>query len=294
MPTPVIPIAPTLLNRVLSSMHVTTLLCSRQKHERGYRMERRVIRDWNFIYVIRGRPVWIIEDVEYPLEPQELILVPPGIPHHATCRTQTVTLGSLHVLATMPNGQDVFQLLGPPHRQTMIAGSRFDHYFRAFMDEFDRPPDERTQMFPGWAHLITRELFRDNAARGLLRPRPADPVVVEVLELMIEQLEKPLTLDSLAGHAGYSPQHLNRVFQRVLGTTPMKFLAAARLDRAAELLLSHHGLTVTEVAKRVGHLDPAYFTRQFHQRFALTPSEYRAASGSESPSPSSFLPPTKQ
>ncbi len=290
MPTPIEPIAPALLNRVLGSMHVATLLCSRQKHEQGYSMERRVIRDWNFIYVIRGRPVWIIEDTEYPLEPQELILVPPGVPHHATCRTQTVTLGSLHVLATMPNGQDVFQLLGPPHRQTMAVGSRFDLYFRGFMDEFDRPLEIRKQMFPGWAHLITRELFRDNAARGLLRPRPADPVVVDILALIFEQLEKPLTLDFLASQAGYSPQHLNRVFQRVLGTTPMKYLAATRLDRAAELLLSHLGLTVSEVAKRVGHQDPAYFTRQFHQRFALTPSEYRIAAGSESPSLSSLFP----
>ncbi len=293
MPTPAVPIAPALLNRVLSSMRVTTLLCTRQKHEHGYHMERRIIRDWNFIYVIRGRPVWIIEEVEYPLEPQELILVPPGIPHHATCRTQTVTLGSLHVLAVMPNGQDVFQLLGPPHRQTILAGSRFDRYFRAFMDEFDRPSDEQKHMFPGWAHLITRELFRDNATRGLLQPRPADPMVIEVLELISEKLNTPLTLDFLAAHCGFSPQHLNRMFQRVLGTTPMKYLAATRLDRAAELLLSHHGLTVAEVAKRVGHLDPAYFTRQFHQRFALTPSEYRASAGSESPSPSSFLTPTK-
>ncbi len=293
MPNPAVPIAPSFLNRVLSNMRVTTLLCSRQKHEHGYSMNRRIIRDWNFIYVIRGKPVWIIEDVEYPLEPQELILVPPGIPHHATCRTQTVTLGSLHVLAVMPNGQDVFQLLGPPHRQTMIAGSRFYLYFRAFMDEFDRPSDEHKPMFPGWAHLITRELFRDNAARELLQPRPADPMVVEVLALIDGKLNTPLTLDYLAAHSGYSPQHLNRIFKRVLGTTPMKYLAATRLDRAAELLLSHHGLSITEVAKRVGHLDPTYFTRQFHQRFALTPSEYRTAACSESPSPSSFIAPTK-
>lgn len=283
------PVSPAFLDHVLGSMRVTTLLCSRQMHERGYSMERRVIHDWNFIYTIRGLPVWVIEDVEYPLKAQELILVPPGVPHHALCRTPMVTLGSLHVLATLPNGQDVFRLLGAPLRQTIPVGSRFDRYFRAFMDEFDRPHDERIQMFPGWAHLITRELFRDNAARGLLTPRPADPLVATLLDEIQAHLDHPLTLADLAERAGYSAQHLNRVFQRVLGTTPLKYLAAARLERAAELL-RHQSLTVATVARRVGFADATYFSRLFLRRYGLTPSEYRSRADSESPGPGSTAP----
>lgn len=246
-------------------------------------MERRVIRDWNFIYVVRGQPVWVVGDIEYPLAPQELILVPPGIHHHAICRSKTVTLGSLHVLATLPGGQDVFRLLGPPMRQTMAAGSRFDRYFRSFMEEFDRPiHEERRQMFPGWAHLITRELFRDNLARGLLKPQPADPLVADLLAEIQAHMERPLSLADLARRAGYSPQHLNRVFQRVLGTTPLKYLAVIRLERAADLL-RQGGLTVAEIARRVGHHDPTYFSRQFSRHFAQSPSEYRNGAGSECP-----------
>ncbi len=284
------PLSTTLLTHVLDCMRVRTFMCSRQQHEHGYSMARRIIRDWNFIYVTRGLPVWVVGEEAFPLKPYELILVPPGIPHHATCRSEQVTLGSLHVTITLPNGQDVFQLLGPPHRQTIIPGSRFDLYFRSFMNEFDRPVEERKQMFPGWAHLITRELFRDNDARHLLQPRTADPVVIDVLTFIKRHLDKPLTLDALATHAGYSPQHLNRVFQRVLGTTPLKYLAATRLETAAELLLRHHEFSVAHIAKKVGHTDPAYFTRQFHQRFQMTPSEYRESVGSESPSPGSISP----
>jgi AraC-like DNA-binding protein len=282
-------VSPALLDHVLGSMHLTTLFCSRQQHEHGYRMESRVIQDWNFIYTIRGLPVWVVAGVEHALPPQTLILVPPGIEHHALCRTPEVTLGSLHVLATLPSGQDVFRLLGPPLLQMMPSGSRFDQYFRAFIAEFDRPHHERIQMFPGWAHLITRELFRHDADCGLLQARSADPLVADLLDEIQRHLDRPLTLAGLARRAGYSPQHLNRVFQRVLGTTPLKYLAATRLERAAELLRDQR-LTVTEVARRVGFPDPAYFSRQFVRRFGVTPSAYHEGGGSESPDSGSRVP----
>ena len=127
------------------------------------------------------------------------------------------------------------------------------------------------------------------AAFGLLQSRSADPLVADLLDEIQRHLDRPLTLASLAQRAGYSQQHLNRVFQRVLGTTPLKYLAATRLERAADLLRDQR-LTVAEVARRVGIPDPTYFSRQFVRRFGATPSAYREGGGSESPGPGSRVP----
>ncbi len=280
MPTAA-PATNALLDHVLRTMRITTQLCTLQHHERDYRLERRTVPDYNFIYVTRGHAVWVIEEVEHELRPHDLVIVPPGVWHHGFCRTDAITLGSLHVLVTMPGDQDVFALLAPPMRQTMRPGSRFDGYFRAFMDEFSRPErTEREQMFPGWAHLIVSELFRDNHARGLLHPRPGDPLVAAMLAELERHLDREATLDELARHAGFSPQHLNRVFTRSLGTTPLKYLAQLRMQRAAALLRDGV-LTVAEIARRVGHPDPDYFSRQFSAHFGVSPSAYRRSLGSE-------------
>ncbi len=272
-----------LLDRILGTMHVVTQLCSLQHHERDYALEHRTVPDYNFIYVTRGRVVWVVEDTELLLEPGWLTIVPPGVWHSGYCLEPAVTLGSLHVLATLPGGQDAFRLLGPPAHQFIPPGSRFDGYFRGFMGEFARPrSEERLQMFPGWAHLIVRELFRDNAARGLLDQGVADPLVAELLVLIGNHVDRPLTLEFLARRAGFSPQHLNRVFQRTLGTTPLKYLAQLRMDRAAGML-AEGSLTIAQVARRVGYRDPEYFARHFRRAMGATPSEWRLRAGSERP-----------
>lgn len=264
-----------LLNYVLRHMVVTTLMCTRQKHERGYSMAERVIHDYNFIYVIRGRPVWVVEQTEYPLEPGGLVIVPPDVKHHAYCRTEQVTLGSLHVLATLPGGQDIFKLLAPPPYQEIKADSPFDIYFRGFMAEFDRNDAEfQPLQYPGWAHLITRELFRDNASRGLLASHASDPLVAAMLEDLNRRLSERVKLSELSRRSGFSAQHLNRVFQRELGVTPLQYLARARLEKAASLL-REGSLSVAQIARQVGYDDPFYFSRQFTAHHGQSPSAFR-------------------
>ncbi len=54
----------------------------------------------------------------------------------------------------------------------------------------------------------------------------------------------------LAGLAGYSPGHFQRLFRRHFGLSPGRFLRHSRIDRFAQLLRSGHG--VTHAAAEVG------------------------------------------
>jgi AraC-like DNA-binding protein/quercetin dioxygenase-like cupin family protein len=264
-----------LLDHALARMEVTTLLCTLQRHEQGYTMASRTLADYNFIYVTRGRVVWVVGGREHPLGPHDLVIVPPGVVHHAYGLTPAVTLGSLHVLATLPGGQDVFALLGPPLRLRIEAHSHFDRYFRGFIAEFARSGRSlREPMLPGWAHLITRELFLDTFRRGLLKPRARDPLIAELLTELEQGIGSALSLSDLARRSGFSAQHLNRLFNRTLGTTPLRYLGRLRMERAA-VLLREGRLTIGEISRRVGFRDPDYFSRQFSREFARSPAAYR-------------------
>jgi AraC family transcriptional regulator, regulatory protein of adaptative response / methylphosphotriester-DNA alkyltransferase methyltransferase len=50
------------------------------------------------------------------------------------------------------------------------------------------------------------------------------------------------------------------------------------MDKAAELL-SSRGLTVREVAHRVGYRQPAQFAKAFRRHLGVAPSDYRAEGG---------------
>jgi AraC-like DNA-binding protein/mannose-6-phosphate isomerase-like protein (cupin superfamily) len=279
-----------LVDFVLQQMRVTTNVCSLQRHERGYRLQHRTVPDYNLLYVTRGRVEWIIDGAATPLGPQDLLIVRPGEPHPARSRTRRVTLTSIHVEPTLPGGGDAFDLLRPPRVRSVRRGGRLDRYWRGAMEEFDgEQPGRRRTMLHSWARLITLELLRCDQEAGTLAYVADDPLVAEALEHLSGRLATPPTLAELAAWAGYSPQHLNRTFRRVLGVTPLQYLMRMRMERAAELLIEGR-LTVRAVGERVGFADPYYFSRAFKQHFGRSPRDYQQAADSHSPSPPSPAP----
>jgi AraC-like DNA-binding protein len=268
----------------LDRLSVKTNVCTLQRSEVGYQLEKRTVPDYNFIFVSRGRVVWVVDQKSYPLSNGDVICVPPSVQHWAYSKTQRITLVSIHVEVSLPSGQDVFDLLRPPMSQKIESDSRLDFYFRSAIEEYQRPSDEATYVtMPHWASLIVQEYIRYNAERKQLNPKSVDPLVHAVLKYLDDCLDRPITLDDLAHFAGVSKQHLNRTFQNVIGTTPLQYLMHLRLSRAA-VLLREGKWTVKAVGEAVGFEDPYYFSRRFSQVFGVSPSQYRSDAGSESPS----------
>jgi len=277
-------VTPAFLDFVLRQTRVKTNVCSRPQTENGYLLPSRTVPDYNFIWIERGRVVWVVEEAPRELGVGDLIIVPPGVVHHAHSITRRVTLGSIHVEAMLPGGQPVFELLVPPRVRSVKPASRLGQYLRAALSEWDRDDYAQTMLaLASWATLVTLELLRYDAARGTLRQRAIDPLIAEMLDELNRRLDKPTNLDDLAQWSGFSAQHLNRVFRRELGITPLQYLAKMRMERAATILVDGRW-TVRAVAAKCGFDDPYYFSRLFKQHFGRSPAEYRRAAGSENPS----------
>ncbi len=278
-----------LITHVLRHMGIRPNFGSLQQHEHGYTLRLRTVPDYNFIYVIRGRVVWVIDECPHPLGCGDLVLVPPHVKHHAHSLTQRVTLGSVHVDVFLPGRQDVLSLLQPPRQQHVPRGSRLDGFFRGVMAEFARGDDDAShRMFPGWAHLIVHEYIAHNAREGLIHPRAVNPVVVSLLHELDRRMAETVTLPQLAATSGFSAQHLNLIFRRALGMTPLQYHLRARIDRAAALLREGR-LTVHAIARQVGFDDAYYFSRMFRKQHGQSPAQYRAAMDSDSPSRSTAV-----
>jgi AraC family transcriptional regulator, regulatory protein of adaptative response / methylphosphotriester-DNA alkyltransferase methyltransferase len=85
-----------------------------------------------------------------------------------------------------------------------------------------------------------------------------------------------LSLEGIARRVASSRRQLQRVYSEVGGTTFREQLTSVRMDRAAELL-ARPGVTVREVARRVGYRQPAQFAKAFRRAKGVAPSDYRAA-----------------
>src|SRR5687768_18595865 len=83
-----------------------------------------------------------------------------------------------------------------------------------------------------------------------------------------------LALDDIARRVASSRRQLQRSYAEIGKTTFREHLTAVRMERAAELLTTR-GLTVREVAQRVGYRQPAQFAKAFRRHHGLAPSAFR-------------------
>lgn len=278
-----------LVDFVLQHAHVQTHVCTRQTTDH-YTLEPRTLRDYNFIFITLGRVVWVIDGEDVPLSPGRLVIVPPGVPHHAYSQTRHVCLYSYHTQVSLPGGGDVFDLLIPPRVQHVPRDCPLDRYLRGAALEFNRDDAWQSQlMFGSWVRLIVLELLRHDAEAGQLTHRNVDPLIVQMLEALNHRIDRPTTLDDLASVAGFSAQHLNRVFNRLLGMTPLQYLTRLRMQHAAALLTDGR-LTLRAIAEAVGYDDPYYFSRLFKQHVGRSPAQYRNDASSDYPSSRSPAP----
>ena len=89
---------------------------------------------------------------------------------------------------------------------------------------------------------------------------------------------EPLSLAGMAGRVGLGRFHFLRAFRAATGTTPHQYLVAARLRRAARLLLTTP-LPVTEVALEAGFGDLSNFIRTFRRASGRSPRAFRLHRG---------------
>src|SRR3712207_5171709 len=90
-----------------------------------------------------------------------------------------------------------------------------------------------------------------------------------------EEYASELSLDDIARRVASSRRQLQRAYAEIGDTTFREHLTRVRMDRAAEMLASR-GLTVREVAYRVGYRQPAQFAKAFRRHHGVSPSDYRS------------------
>ena len=101
----------------------------------------------------------------------------------------------------------------------------------------------------------------------------------DATSIVEQEYSSDLALDDIARRVASSRRQLQRAYAEIGGTTFREHLTRVRMERAAGLL-SDRGLTVREVARRVGYRQPAQFAKAFRRHLGVAPSDYRAREAS--------------
>ncbi|GII61596.1 AraC family transcriptional regulator [Sphaerisporangium krabiense] len=132
------------------------------------------------------------------------------------------------------------------------------------------------------AHVARTMVMPPHREGGQLQysapPHPAqiDGTLAPLLEWATRRLGEPLTIETLAAHAGVSARTLARRFADQLGTSPGQWLLAQRIATARDLLESSD-LPLEAVARRAGLSSATNLRRRFLNTLGTTPGAYRRA-----------------
>ena len=100
----------------------------------------------------------------------------------------------------------------------------------------------------------------------------------EATEIVDQEYGSDLSLDDIARRVASSRRQLQRAYAEIGQTTFRDHLTRVRMEKAAELLAGR-GMTVREVAHRVGYRQPAQFAKAFRRHHGVSPSGLRRAAG---------------
>lgn len=124
------------------------------------------------------------------------------------------------------------------------------------------------------------DLFESLFSR-LLRPVPisvpgtlSQQQLRRLRDFMEAHLADKIVLDDLACTLNLDRFRFLKLFKRTVGMTPHAWLLRLRLEKAIEMLKTHGGESIAEVAQAVGFFDQSHFTRAFRQAYGVAPSRF--------------------
>lgn len=109
-----------------------------------------------------------------------------------------------------------------------------------------------------------------------------ETTVEKVVGSLRHRLQEQLTLDDLAKMARFSKFHFARMFRKVTGVSPRRYLYALRLHEAKRLLITTSA-SVAEISNQVGYSSVGTFTSRFVASVGISPAQYRRLGGNVGP-----------
>lgn len=214
---------------------------------------------WEIVFYTGGEGTLLAGDRTIPFRPGTVVCTPPQTRHReeATLPFQNRWVAVRRLQAPdpfpvfqVPTDHPVFSLIAllyveshlhRPHSQVIVR-NLFDTFMIYLHEWLAAEPEEQ----------FTIQLQRKITA-GL--PQPDFQVINAMAEI-------PMSRD-----------HLRRLFKAQFGASPKQYLTDLRMSRARELL--ELGLSVKQTAEAVGLPDPYHFSRIFHKKQGVSPSQHQ-------------------
>ena len=122
--------------------------------------------------------------------------------------------------------------------------------------------------------IILLSQTKDAEAIQVILSQLFSPVIYTFKQVIEANIFSPITMETLADYCNFSLSSFKREFAKLYNDTPANYIKTKRLEKASELLLKTDN-RITDIAFESGFNDLANFTKSFHDKYNVSPSNFR-------------------
>nr|WP_217594736.1 AraC family transcriptional regulator [Cohnella sp. GbtcB17] len=243
----------------------------------GWGIRPRVLKQFQLQYTLGGRADYRIGERVYETKRGDLIFHRPGENHEITTPPDAryVCISVVFHFGSVPFPID--SLLSASHDMGNFSGGGLEEKLTGLVLAYRQPGlasqfKAQTLLMDVLSELGSRvqERVRDEST-ATQRNNFAKMVLVK--NHILEHYREALELRQLETLTGFSRDYLIEQFRKTFGMTPIQYLIHIRVEKAKELAL-HTGLSIGEIAARVGYSDVHTFGKMFKKKTGYSLSRF--------------------
>ena len=247
---------------------IENLYVGRSWHDTNYRDS------YTRLYYIMGGEGYISHSGgDFPLTPGFIYLIP-EYTRHDYRHKGNMKLYYIHCQIRTPAGISFFDLYDCDY---VINSKAYGLGFYDFeqLRHLSKKNDVTSLLASSGQLLSLISPFVRQVKSGTVRGADKDLArLMGVVNYIEEHLPDDPSVVELAAMVNMERSAFSRLFSRVLGTAPGKFIQKKRIESARQLLDSSN-LSCEDVGEKLGFYDSSHFSRIFKRETGVRPGEYR-------------------
>jgi two-component system response regulator YesN len=193
-------------------------------------------------------------------------------------KANDILVTCIHSIADKHNGYKHYQiLLAGLLNELLKEALQTGQYFAALHDDKDSVYEQLFQLTTvreteqWFSQMMVTPLIQAMKTRKRLEHQKLSDVMIEMIH---EDYNKDISLESCASRMNYHPNYLKRVFRLETGSSFSDYLSTFRLGKA-KAYLRDTDMTISEIAEALRYSNLQNFSRYFRKTEGISPTEYR-------------------
>lgn len=245
--------------------------------EGNYVREKHWHRSVEIFAVFEGELEFYVNEVKYPLQPGEFMLVNSNEIHSIVAPKKNLTIVLQIPLSTFEKYYTDDQFIYFSHSSRI----QDEEVMRLIRDMYHTYLNRKCgyelkvqSQFYMLIYLLVTKYRETNVDVELVRYTRKLNRLSVITAYMKDNYQKDMTLESIAKEFGYSPTYLSRMFQKYAKMNYKTYLDNIRLEHAYKALMNSDR-PIGEIALNNGFPNSKAFARVFKKKYGILPSEYK-------------------